>query len=80
MTKLPFPIDCCKLGLNFREGFYLLSKFREIKPSQKGEITLSFTNVGKSCHLKSRILNVAKMFFYAIRGNKILAKTSEFTV
>ena len=42
-------------------------------------MTLSFTNIGKSC-LSSEIKKVSNMSFNAIHENKILAKISEFTV
>ena len=53
-------------------------KFLEIKSSQNGEITLSFTDLCKSC--PSRDYNVANMSFNAYREHKILAKISEFTL
>ena len=37
----------CKFG-NFREGF-IYAKLRENKSSRNGKITLSFTDLGKSC-------------------------------
>ena len=46
----------------------------KIKFSRKREITLPITEIG------SRILNVTSMSFNTIRENKILAKTSGFTV
>ena len=52
----------------------------KIKSSQNGEVTLSFTNISKSCPYKSRIVDVANMSFNAIRENKILVKISEFAV
>ena len=48
------------------------------KLSQNGEITLSFTDIGKSCH--TRDLYVANMSFNTFRENEILAKISKFTV
>ena len=43
-------VTYCKFG-NFREGFIFakLRSFVKIKSSQNGEITLSFTFIGKSC-------------------------------
>ena len=38
----------CKFG-NFREGF-IFESFVKIKSSRNGEVTLSFTVEGKSCH------------------------------
>ena len=49
-----------------------MRSFVKIKTSGNGEITLSFTDIGKS--------NVANVYFNAIRENGILAKISEFTV
>ena len=42
-----------------------------MKPSQYGEVTLSFTDVGKSCKF---------LMFNAICIHEILAKNSQFTV
>ena len=50
----------------------------EIKPSGNGEITLSFTDVGKSCPNHEFV--TLQICFNPIRENKILAKISEFTV
>ena len=50
----------------------------KIKSSQKGEITLSFTDMSKSC--LNRIFYIANMSFNPIRENKILAKIFAFTV
>ena len=61
----------CKLG-NFLE-FY----FREIILYQNGEITLLFTNIGKSC-LSRDLLTMTNTS--AIHENKICAKIFEFTV
>ena len=57
-----------------------MRSFVKIKFSLSGEITLSFTDKGKSC--RRREFYVANMSFIAIRirENKILAKNSEFTV
>ena len=69
---------------NFREAFIfpklriLKRSFTKIKPSD-GEITPSFTDLGKSCPSR-KFLKVANMSFNAIRENKILAKISEFTI
>ena len=49
----------------------------EIKPSRNGEITLSFTDVGKLC-LSLKFFKVASISFKAIHENKILPKISEF--
>ena len=54
------------------------TKFRENKPSRNGDIILSVTGVGKSCH--SANFNVTIMPFNAYHENKFLAKISEFTV
>ena len=45
----------------------------KIKTLQNGEITLSFTDLGKYM-AKSWIFNVANMSYNAIRENKILTK------
>ena len=46
----------------FREGLFswnfAFAKFREIKSSRNGEIILSFTNEGKSCHIRKYVLNI----------------------
>ena len=55
-----------------------MRSFMKIIPSQNGENSLPFIDVGKSC--QSRFLNVANMSFNAIRKNEILAKISESTV
>ena len=56
-----------------------MRSFVKIKSSRNGEITLSFTDVGKSCPSRD-LFNVANMSFNANRSNKILAKISEFTI
>ena len=50
----------------------------KIKPSRIGDITLSFTDIGKSCPFRD--FYVANVSFNATRENKILAKISEFSV
>ena len=55
-----------------------MRSFVKIKSSRNGQIILSFTVEGKSCH--NRDFYVAKMSFNAIRENRILAKISEFAV
>ena len=50
----------------------------KINPSRNGEITLSFTDVGKSW--TSSDSNVTNKSFNAIRENKKISKISEFTV
>ena len=49
--------------------------FVKIESSGNGGITLSLTDIGKSCPF-----NVVNTSFKAIRENKILTKISEFTV
>ena len=44
-----------------------MRSFAKIKPSRNGEITMAFTDTGKSCPIR---LFVANMSFNAIRGNK----------
>ena len=56
-----------------------MRSFAKIKPSRNGEITLLFTDIGKSCP-SHEFFNFANMSFNAIRENKILTKISEFTV
>ena len=56
-----------------------MRSFVRIKPSRNGEITLSFTEVGKPC-LSRDFFTVANMSFNDIRENEVLAKISEFTV
>ena len=55
-----------------------MRSFRKIKPSRSGDITLSFTDIGKSCFVCD--FYVANVSFNDIRENKILAKISEVTV
>ena len=55
-----------------------MRSFVKIKSSRNGEITLSFTDIGKS--YPSRDFLMSQICFNAIRENKILAKISEFTV
>ena len=62
-----------------------MRSFVKIKPSRNGEITLSFTDIGKSylsCENHALVVNfnVANMSFNAIRVYKIIAKIFEFTV
>ena len=49
----------------------------KIKSSRNEEITLSFTDIARSCPSRTFL---ASLSFNAIRENKILAKISEFTV
>ena len=64
---------------NFREG--LFSRTRESEISRKyntrenGEITRSFSGVGKSCSSRGFFLN-ANMPIYVFRQNKTLTKSS----
>ena len=55
----------------------IFAKFRENKPSLNGEITLLFTDIGKSC-LSHEFLT-SQRSFNIIGEYKILAKISEFT-
>ena len=55
-----------------------MRSFVKIKSSRNGEITLSFTDKGKSC--RSRKFLTSQMSFNAVSENKILAKIFEFTV
>ena len=55
-----------------------MQSFVKIKPSQISDITLSFTDIGKSCPVRDFLRR--KCVFNAFRENKILAKISEFTV
>ena len=57
---------------------FAYAKFRENKILANGEITLSFTEIGKSC--PSREFYRRKYVFYAIRKNKILAKIKQKTI
>ena len=56
----------------------LMRSFVKITPSRNGEMTLSFTDIGKYALIA--IFTVANMSINAIRENKILAKISKFTV
>ena len=53
--------------------------FVKIKPSRNDEITLSFSDVGKSCRGRE-FCKWQICLLTATRENKILAKISEFTV
>ena len=55
-----------------------MRSFVKIKPSRIGDITLSFTDIGKACHVCD--FYIANVSFNVIRENQILAKISEFTV
>ena len=55
-----------------------MRSFVKINSSRKAEITLPFTDIGKSCLVM--IFSVANMYLNAFRESKILAKISEFTV
>ena len=55
-----------------------MRSFVKIKSSRNGEITLSFTDEGKSCHTREFLR--CEFVFNAIRENKIIAKISKFTV
>ena len=55
-----------------------MRSFVKIKSSRNIGITLSFTDLGKSC--PSREINIANMSLNAIRENKILEKKNGFTV
>ena len=55
-----------------------MRSFLKIIPFRNGEITLSFTDVGKSC--LSRDFLPWQIYPDAIRENKILTKICEFTV
>ena len=55
-----------------------MRSFVKIKPSRIGDITLSFTDIGKSCTV--HVFYVANVSLNAIRENKILRKISEFTM
>ena len=61
-------------GFYFRETSHRRS-FVKIKSSQNGEINLSFTYEGKSCHNRECLHH--KYVFNAIRENKILTEISE---
>ena len=56
-----------------------MRSFVKIEPSKNGEITKSFTDVGKSCP-SHKFFNVTNMSFDAFRENKIHAKIFEFIV
>ena len=55
-----------------------MRSFVKIKSSQNGEITLSFTDIEKSC--PSREYIASQICLRAIRENKILSKISGFSV
>ena len=64
----------CKFG-SFRESLIFAKLCIFVKSS---DITLSFTDMGKSCTVRD--FYVASVSFKAIRENKFLAKISEFIV
>ena len=69
------PYNYCKFR-NVREGFIFVKlPESKIKPSRNGEVTLSSTDVRKSCPSRRY---VADMCFNNIHENKILTKISEF--
>ena len=53
--------------------------FVKIKPWRNGKITLSFIDTGKSC-LNREIFHITYVSFNAICENKVIAKTSKYTV
>ena len=55
-----------------------MQSFAKVESSRNGIITLSFTELGKSC--LGREFRTSPICFNTIRENKILAKISEFTV
>ena len=55
-----------------------MRSFVKIRPLRNGEVTLSFTYVGKSC-LSCEFLKSQICLLRLFRENKILAKISEFT-
>ena len=55
-----------------------MRSFVKIKPSRIGNITRSFTDIGKSCTVRD-FFYVASVSFNSICENKILTKISEFT-
>ena len=56
-----------------------MRSFVKIKSSRNGEITLSFTDIGKSC-LSCKLLTLQICLLMLFAKNKILAKISKFTV
>ena len=55
--------------------------FVKIKSSRNGEITLPFTDVGKSCSSRELLASHTCTFVvYRYSKSKIIAKISEFTV
>ena len=57
---------------------FLFSRNFANKQSQKAKITLSFTDVGKSC--RGRQFLTWQMYLNSIRENEILVKNFQFTV
>ena len=55
-----------------------MRSFVKMKPLRIGDITLSFTDIGKACPVYDFLRRTC--VFYVIREYKILAKISEFTV
>ena len=56
-----------------------MRSFVKIKPSRKGKITLSFTDISKSC-LSREFFTSLICLLMIFAKSKILAKFSEFTV
>ena len=56
---------------------FLMPSFQEIKSSRNGEVTLSFTDIGKSCPSHEYLMWQILTLF---ARNKILAKISGLTV
>ena len=56
-----------------------MRSFVKIKPLRIGDITLSCTDIGKSCLFRD-FFYIANVSYNAIRENKILPKISGFTV
>ena len=47
--------------------------FVKMKSSLNGEITLSFTDIGISCHSRDFLASHICLLMHAYRGNKVLA-------
>ena len=64
-----YKTDDCTVNSEIFARVLFSRNFVKIISSRNAEITLSFTDIGKSC--PSSDFSVANMYFYAIRENKI---------
>ena len=85
LEKVPCTVCYCKFG-NFSEGFIFaklciyMQSFMKMKSSQKGEITLSFTDIVKSSHSREFIASQIcyLMLFAKILGFTVISSKTAF--